>query len=243
MKYFTKINLEKNVLEIYTIKPNKPKIKKYKEEELTKIPYEEKVMLAYSGYVEGYSDGVPACCDSIQKEKWPIIAISGNDFRSTIAEKIIKYKEIETLKNEKIKETFLQILLKWPSYEERVRENINKYIKGDFAKSPAKIIRRFQSNDKEYFIVTSDYKWSPSMYRDQILEYMNDLIRLTPELYKLHCLETYDFESLIYLNIDEQLKLFDLELVGSIDLKAIQDLEKYQIIPNASSIVYSRALK
>ena len=105
---------------------------------------------------------------------------------------------------------------------------IEKYIHGAYdSKKIAKIIYQ---NDMKYFLLTDEYKSLDSdISSDQRLYIMRNIIQLPESLYKLQLLQNGFFDNLESDEIKEQLDLFSLKELDSIDKETIRKMDLYKI--------------
>ena len=194
-----------NKLEVWTLKPRIEEIIEYKKKEIESIP-ENKRILSHVAVRRGKrlnSTYTAVTCPHYDLSK---------DIEGLGYSDCFYYKPVT----------------------EESEEIYNAYLNGDQELiSETKLFQIVGINEKDvpvskmYIFGTGNYD---NRYRDAVL---NNLINIPRSLYILTALESGKLDLIKGLDASEQLKLFDIEFVKTIDTNNLADLIEYGLVPNS----------
>lgn len=220
MHLLSKVNNSDKV-EIYTVLP-KQKIKEYKKSYIEKIPYYERVLVAST------NDETPL--EELEEKIYKTTLNrnasgiwGGNSYHS-----IDKYTDVHSNISE-------------IDYDERYKQVIECYINGGFTNASVKRINDYAVEkgfiDKQYMLITDRYR----RFDLYDVKYMHNIIQITKELFLLQKLEQGQFHELVDEDLQEQLDMFNIDLVKETNLELIRYLDMIGIIPGTYSNILSQA--
>lgn len=204
---------EPQKIEVYSMVPKKELID-YKRDQMSRIPYEETVMEAFtdtSNILE--EDGIEV---SFREISYWSSGWFGDSSCHSLRKPLVETEEYDIL----------------------YKELVDKYLTGQLCNSKAKRITyntmkeiKEQKGKVCHILITGKYE--PVSYRIGC-HLMSNILGLTKELYILQLLENGSFKYLKDKDIEEQLRLFDVTKIIGIDTSNFDDLIKYGIISSES---------
>ena len=218
MNILTNLENEK-VIEVFSM-VSKPEIMGYRKNHMEKVPYERRLIEAYTDYVKPLEES-DVILDDCKVEYWNSGIFGGSESHSLRKPFIDKEK-----------------------YKIMCDLLTNSYFNGELAEKSAKkivysclTVEQLLAKKKElgtldrYLLITENYE--PITYRIGG-SVMSNILVLPKELFLLQLLENGEFEYVSTQQIDEQLRLFDINKVASFNISDINDLISYGIIKSDS---------
>lgn len=213
-------NLEnENVIDVFYM-VSKPEIIEYKKNHMEKVPYERRLIEAYTDYEKPLKEA-NIILDDCKGEFWNSGIFGGSESHS-------------------LRKPFIDE----EKYKVMCDLLTNKYLNGELAEKPTKkvvysclTVEQLLAKKKElgtldrYLLITENYE--PITYRIGG-SVMSNILVLPKELFLLQLLENGEFEYVSTQQIDEQLRLFDINKVASFNISDINDLISYGIIKSDS---------